>query len=431
MIFGKLFGSGWGKTVERALELEEAGEDGDALILYERALAGERTGVEAGAIRDAEARAVAIRDRIADARIADGKLFLEQDSAESAEEAFRIALQVAGTESKEAEAQACLDAMEGELARMMTGEAREPTQEETFQALSGAWTEDQWDEHEEYGDAFKEAYLAFHTGRPAEAVVIYENLLDEAGQDAVFLLFELGRARAASAVRTGGERAEKLRREAIDALESFNERIPDGVAEGLCAAAWNELAQIHLEVKDEESAEDALMRAQEAVPGESIAYLNLGRFLKQAGRADEAVEALEQGAEVMDKLRPDFRLVAELGLTYRDVGRVDEAMETLQMVVDGMVQLHHGHHDPYVAVPLAEMYEKKGRVREACDLYRHLAEGDDADNLGLYSYHSARLLGELREDEAALRYLARARELAADDDLRKKLDELDGRGQTP
>jgi tetratricopeptide (TPR) repeat protein len=261
-------------------------------------------------------------------------------------------------------------------------------------------------------------------------VDIYEKLLDEAGQDAVFLLFELGRARAASAVRAAGEQAETLRREAVDALESFNERIPGGVAEGLCAAAWNELAQIHIEMKDDESAEDALMRAQEAVPGQPIAYLNLGLFLKQAGRVDEAVEALEQGAEVMDKLRPDFRLLAELGLSYREVERVDEAMETLQMVVEGMVQLHHGHHDPYVVVPLAEMYEQKGRVREACDLYRHVAEGTDGENLGLYSYHSARLLGELGDDETAMRYLARARELATDEDLRKKLDGLGG-GQTP
>lgn len=424
MIFGKLFGGGWEKTIGRARELEEAGEDGDALVLYERALARDRKGVDADAIRDAEARAMAIRDRIADARIAEGRRYLEQGSAESAEEAFRTALQVAGTERKEAEARACLDAMEADLVRTMAGEAREPTQEETFQALSGAWEEEQWDEYEEYGDAFREAYLAFHTGRPDEAVAVYEKLLDEAGQDAVFLLFELGRARAASAVRADGEDADKLRREAIDALESFNERLPGGVAEALCAAAWNELAQVHIELGDAESAEDALMRAQEAVPGEPIAYLNLGRFLKQAGRVDEAVEALEQGAEVMDKLRPDFRLVAELGLAYREVARLDEAAETLQMVVDGIFQHHHGHHDPYVAVPLAEIYEERGRLRQACDLYRHLAEGADGSNLGLYSYHSARLLRELGEDEAAMRYLARARELVTDDELLAKLDEL-------
>jgi hypothetical protein len=70
------------------------------------------------------------------------------------------------------------------------------------------------------------------------------------------------------------------------------------------------------------------------------------------------------------------------------------------------------------------MYEQKGRVREACDLYRHLAEGTDADNLGLYSYHSARLLVELGEGELAMRYQARARELVADEELSRKIDEL-------
>lgn len=424
-LFSKLFGGGWDKTVERARRLEREGEDGDALILYEQALAGERRGVETERVREVEARAVAIRDRIADARIADGRTLLEQGNPEAAEEAFRTALQVAGTETKESEAQACLDGMEAEVARHMAARAREPTEDEVFQALSGAWEEEQWDEYEEHGEAFRDAYLEFHRGRPERAVPVYERLLDGAGLDAVFLLFELGRARAAAATKVEGEEAEVLRKDAIDALATFLERIPDGVASAVCAAAWNELAQVHLERDDAESAEDALMRAQEAVPEQPVAYLNLGLFLRREGRDEEAVDALQQGSEVMDKLRPDFRLMAELGLCLRSVGRVDEAVETLQAVVSGMSSLQQGYHDPYVSVPLAEMYEQKGSKREACDLYRHLAEGADADNLGAYSYQSARLLVELGEHELARRYIARARELAPDRELLEKLDALE------
>lgn len=424
MILGKLFGGGWDRTVERARKLEQDGEWGDALILYERALANERRDVPLPRVREVEERAVKIRDRIADLRIEEGKVYLEQGNVENAEEAFQIALQAAGTEQKEKEAQACVDSMEAELARLMAVEAREPTEEEVFQALSGAWEEEQWDEYEQYGEPFRAAYLAFHGARPEEAVTVYERLLDEAGQDAVFLLYELGRARAACAVGKQGQEAEGLKRGAIDALSTFNERVPGGVAEGVCAAAWNEAAQVHLERGDQESAEDALMRAQEAVPGEPVAYLNLGRFLKQAGRDEEAVEAMEQGAEVMDKLKPDLRLQAELGLGYRAVGRVDEAVQTLGEVVRVMAHHQQGFHDPVVTVPLAEMYEQRGKLRDACDLWRHLAEGEDADNLGRYSYEAARLLVELGEHELAHRYAARARELGGEG-LLEKLDELE------
>jgi tetratricopeptide (TPR) repeat protein len=334
-ILDRLFGGGWARTVERAARLEESGKDGDALILYEQALAGDRKGVDADEVRRVEARAVELRDRIAEARIVEGRRLLEEGSPEAAEEAFRTAQQVAGSEAREAEAQACLDAMEAELARALASDAREPTEDEVFQALSGAWEEEQWDEYERY-EGFREAYLAYHQGRPGEAIPVYERLLDAAGEDAVFILYELGRARAAAATQAGDPAG--LGRDAVDALEMFIERVPAGVAPKLVAAAWNEVAQVHLENGDGEGAEDALMRAQEAVPGEPVAYLNLGRFLKGAGRAAEAVEALEQGVEVMDGLAPDFRLLAELGTGLRDVGRKAEAIESLEAVVQGIAR---------------------------------------------------------------------------------------------
>jgi len=423
-ILDKIFGGGWDRIVERARRLEQDGNEGEALVEYERALASHRQGVEAAAVREVEARATAIRDGIAERHAADGRRWLEEGDLEQAEESFKAALQAAGTEAKEAEIRALMGSIEAEVARRLAGEDREPGEEEIYQALSGGWEEEQYDEYDGLGVPFRRAFLDYHAGRPDQAVPVYEKLLDESGEDAVFLLFELGRARAAMAVRAGGEEAERIRRLAVDALDLFLERLPEGVATAVRAGAWNELAQIHLERKDPEAAEDALMRAQEAVPGEPAAYLNLGRFLRSVGRDGDAVEALEEGAEVMDKLRPDFRLLGELGVAYAAVGRTDEAMRTLESIVGTMRHIHDGYLDPSVAIPLAALYEQKGRRRDACDLFRHLAEGQDAANHGEYCFHAARLLVAMGEHDVASRYVARARELLKDAELLGRLDEL-------
>jgi len=426
-LLSKLFGGGWDRTVERAERLERDGESGDALVLYEKALADERDGAPATKVREIEKRATLIRDRLAEESLEEGDERRDGDDLEGAVQSYREALEIAGSEEKEREARERLDGLEAEIARDQIEAVREPTQDETFEALSGSWYEEQWDEYEEHGEEFRTAFLAYHEGRPERAVAIYEKLLEEAGGDAVYLLYELGRARALVATqRREGDAdpgdIEAMGDRAVDAFERFLARLDEDVTPALRAAAWNELAQIHLERSDPESAEDALMRAQEAVPGETAAYLNLGLFLSRMDRRKEAVEALEQGLEVMDKLRPEIRLIAELGRAYMATGRDAEAAETLQSALETLVQVH-GFWDPSVAVPLAELRERAGDLRQASDIMRHLAEGDDTERLALYNFHAARLLMELGDGELASRHLARARELAVGE-LIDRIDEL-------
>lgn len=428
----KLLGGSWESLIERARSLESQGDLGDALIEYEKALATKRQGVEEGVVREVEARAVALRDRIATLHIEQADALRDDGSVESAAEEYRTALQVAGTQQMEQRAQERLDGLEAALVRGLMEESREPTEQETFQALSGGWDEEQFDEYELYGQPFRKAFLLYHRGRPEEAVVLYADLLEKAGEDAVFLLYEMGRAHAAAAAAAAQDLADEQKvrthqQEAVDCLERFLERLPGTWASPLRAAAWNELAQIHLERESAEDAEDALMNAQEAVPEEPLAYMNLGRFLMGEKRYEDAVSALEEGVEVMDKLRPNFRLLADLGLAYRQNRQDDEAISTLRSAVDGMVQMGHGYYDPNITVPLAELLENKGRHQQACDLYRHLCEGPDVENLALYHHHSARLLLEMGESELARSYHARSQELVGDDeDLARRIEELAG-----
>ncbi len=433
-LLSRLLGQAFDRIVERAEKLEREGEPGDALLEYERALASDREGVSQERIREIESRAVELRDRIAGEHLRAGDVSRDEGDIEAAAEEYRTALQVAGSGDVEKKVQAKLDELDAGIARELATDSREPTQDEIFLALSGSWDEDQYDEYTSLGDAFRDAFLAYHSGRPLDAVAAYEKLLSDAGEDALFLLYELGRAHAAGATqlvesKAGNEEIEAHRTEAVDALERFLRLLPGGMTPSIRAAAWNELAQIHLERASPEDAEDALMNAQEAVPEVPLAYLNLGRFLMQQDRPLEAVDALEQGVEIMDKLRPDFRLLSDLGLAYRAAGREDEAVSMLESVVEGMVTTQQGFHDPYVTIPLADLYEKRGRLREASDLYRHLANGPDPAGHLLYNFEAARLLAAQDENELARSYLARARELvsgdtslvAAIDDLAQKL----------
>ena len=430
-LLSKIFGGGdWRETAEAARKLEDDGDPGDALLAYEKLLSDHRGDMPPAEAASMEARAVTLRDRIADGHLAEAGRLLGEGDVEAAREELKTALDVAGTPAKEQEVQARLDALEAGIARALVEDDGSPSEEETFQALSGGWDEDQFDEYEALGPEFRKAYLDFNAGRISEAAVAYAGLVEKSGDDALFVLFELGRARAAcgALLAADGAEAGKVeaeRKEAVDALSRFLERLPDDMTPPLRAAAWNELAQIHLERKDHEAAEDALMRAQEAVPGEPAAYLNLGRFLMVEGRKDEAVDALEQGVEVMDKLRPDWRLLGELGLAYRAAGKPEEAIGTLRSVVETLATIHEGFYDPRTTQPLAQLLEEKGDLSGACTLYRHLAEVGDPAGLAEYNLEAARLLAATGEHALMRNYIARARELAGTDELKTRIAELE------
>ena len=115
-------------------------------------------------------------------------------------------------------------------------------------------------------------------------------------------------------------------------------------------------------------------RAQEACetlarPTNGPGWSALGRALREAGRLDEAVAALETAAT----LRPDhLPTLHALGVTLRLHGRADAAAELLQRAV----ALHPGAAQTHYV--LGHCLHDLGRIAEALDCYAKVVEIDPA-----------------------------------------------------
>jgi tetratricopeptide (TPR) repeat protein len=430
-IIKKILGTDAESLLESAREKERDGDLGGAVIDYERAI---ETLEEKDAYRrdELKAKVTAIRDGIADKYLADAEAALGAGELERAAEALTLGFDVAGSAAKKDEIEKRRETLQRQLAEADVGEMeRSLDEEEVFQALSGAWTQPQIDEFDGYGEAFRAAYMKFHGGKIDEAVEGYRAILKAAGDDALYLKLELARALHMKAHALAGQEdrareVEALRDEAVELIHAFRENLPKRRTPEVRAAAWSLLAQIYIDKKDPESAEDALVEAQGIIPEEPAVYLNLGRFLVDQGRQDDALYALEQGEKLMDKFHPNLELMLILGLTHRRAGNREAAIVRLQGIIDYFLAVGRTEWDPAVAHPLAELYAEVGKEHEACDLYRNLSTVGERENLGLYNYEAARLMMKLSFKKSEIApYLLRAREHAADGDLRKKIDELE------
>ncbi|MCP4967236.1 MAG: hypothetical protein GY926_18645 [bacterium] len=81
-------------------------------------------------------------------------------------------------------------------------------------------------------------------------------------------------------------------------------------------------------------------------------YQEAGRILDSAGRVDEAIELLKEGAT---KVQPEYNLYAlyhEAGRILDSAGRVDEAIELLQ---DGTAKLPAASHRAALESMIASM----------------------------------------------------------------------------
>jgi len=427
----KLFGRDLAGLIEDAREKEERGDMPGAIIDYERAIDGLDEKDEARR-RELSGKVAVLRDRLADKFIAEAQEHIRGRELERATDALGLALEGCGTEDKRTEINKIIDSVTLMAADAQVSQpASAMTEEEIYQALSGSWSQLQLDEFDGYGEKFQRAYLQFHAGSFDEAIAAYRQLMEEAGDDALFLRLELARALHVKAHALAEDKAQeetvaKLRQEAIETIKVFQKLLPKRKAPDVRAQAWSLLAQIHTDLKSLEDAEDALMEAQNLLPEEPAVYLNLGRFLSEQDRLEDAVFALEQGEKVMDKFHPNLDLLLILGSALRKSGKVAEAIRRYEAIVSYYMNIGRLEFEPVVARPLAEMLEETGRILEACDIYRNLATGSDAENLGLYNYHAARLMKMLGRKEDALRpFLLRAREHAVDEELKKKIDDLE------
>ncbi len=435
----KLFGKNFEETVEYAEDLLKSGQPGEARLEFENALAkGKNASKEQ--LLSIRARIIEAQNMLSRAHADEGKAFAEKGDLDRAVECFETAIEVAGDDDIRREVQLLIDGLEADDARAAYAEAEEMTDEERFQILSGGWETERAVELESYGEPFKEAFLALHNGRAKEASEALTELA-EGNKDALYLFLELGMAR-----RNAG-----LHKEAIESLQTFLQRMKEedeAIAEEREAEADENdedeeeeedeeiltpearvqaraaLAEIFLEHDDAEAAEDELRALVELLPDKSGPYVHLGAFLRGQDRFEESMDVLEQGHRHMGEIRPDMRVVREIGLTQKALGKNKDAIASLKSVIGYSAALRDYNFDPNTALPLAELYEDEGELGLAADLYRHLTSGSHARGHYEYNKEAGRLLIATDEIDLARRHLTRAQELATTDEDREVITEM-------
>ncbi len=427
----KILGQDAATLLRNARNKEEKGDWVGALVDYEKAL--ERLDEkETERRRQTEEKISSLGDRIAQKFIAEAQDLIQSGELERAVETLGVALERCGTEQMRQRVRHLIDSVSLKIAEeQVVPGTPAMSDDEIYQALSGSWSQAQIDEFDGYGEEFKKAYLQFHSGSVAVALEAYRRILERAGEDALYLRFEIARAlhflaQSRAEKNPNDETLPTLRSEAIAAIEEFLRILPKRKTPEVRAQAWNLLAQMHIDMKNFEDAEDALVQAQNLLPAEPAVYLNLGRFLFEQGRLDDAIYALEQGEKVMDKFHPNLDLLNLLGTAYRRAGKREGAMARLETIIAYFVSVGRVQFDPTVALPLAEMMEETGKLVEACDLYRNISLGGDDENLAVYNYHCARLMKKLGRKEEEIRpFIMRAREHAANEALRRDIEVLE------
>jgi tetratricopeptide (TPR) repeat protein len=98
----------------------------------------------------------------------------------------------------------------------------------------------------------------------------------------------------------------------------------------------------------------------------------------------------------------------------------------LEEVIDFFTSRQVMDFPPATATALARLYESRGRLDRAADMYRALSKGSDGANHASYHYEAGRLLHALDLRDEAHRMLTRAEALLAeeDSDLRDKIAAL-------
>jgi tetratricopeptide (TPR) repeat protein len=377
----------------------------------------------------AEALVRRARDTLARAHLEDGRTLAEQGHLERAYECWETALEVVASDDLRDEIRAGIAALEAGDARAVFEESAEMSDEERFQVLSGAWEDERADELEEYGDVFKEAFLKLHDGDADAAVEVMSRLLEEY-PDAIFLHLELGIAlrNAGESGRATGHLKQFLERveEELDAEADENDEEVELPVPDARVQAHATLAEIYLETKDADAAEDELRQLVDLLPEKAGPYVHLGAFLREQERFDEALEALRIGEQFMGSIRPDMRVARELGLTFKALGDRPSAVASLRSVIEYQAGLSDFNFDPVTAAPLAELYEEEGQLREAADLWRHLAAGSHAAGHARYNLDAGRLLAKIGDHTLARKHLTRALELLETPEDRERAESLLG-----
>lgn len=383
---------------------------GEAKLAFDRAIEKAKS-APAEALEQTKARIAECCDALAEARLVTAEEYLNEGDEELARAELEHAAETAASTEVRRRAERRMEQLERLDARDKARDDVVVTDEDRLAALAGSWEDEQADEYEVYGQAFSDALLAMQAERASDARAALEQVLAEA-EDPHYLWLELGRARLLDGDATAGTAALEEFLASIGPDEGGNSRL----------AAHLELARLADERDDFEGAVaqyEAAVEADDENPG---TYLALGHYLRFKGHADQAVEVLEAGLPFIGEVRPDWRVIHELGIAHADLGHDDRAVELLEEVIQIHVARSARDFPPETAVALARLHEKAGHKDRAADLFRSLADG--SDRAGHFAYHreAARLLEELGLDAEARRMLQRASELAPDDDARAAVD---------
>jgi hypothetical protein len=325
-MFGKLFGK---RPLEalfaEAGDLEARGELGEAKLAFDRAAdRGER---EAPA-RAPEARSAADRccDGIAKRRVREAERLVRDGAMDLARDELGHAIETARSKALRDEARALLASLaelpRGDAVLDPTPSEAGPSNEELLALVMGSWSAPQTRELESYGEPLFEALLAGAKGQKDARLKALRSLAERAAKP-IYLRLELADAALAASQPALAE----------EALRSMLGALGDAPADehaAACLTAHRMLAQLCHDRGDALGAEQELTAACEALLDDPRPYLDLGHYLRTLGRAAEAVEVLELGANCFAPGQAEWPVLLELGLARLQRGDREGAHEALQ-----------------------------------------------------------------------------------------------------
>jgi tetratricopeptide (TPR) repeat protein len=402
----KLFGTESADAlVKDAEEKLTAGDLGSARIAFERAKEREKDAAKRTAI---EARIEVCLDGLAKVRIAEATRLFGLGERELAIPEVEGALEIAKSPEVLAEAERLLEALSREPPPKAHSPAAEPSRTDRIAMIVGRWSKDEDAELDVLGEPLLEALLALEEGRTEEGATALEAIV--AGLPSPrHVMRPLARARRASGNLEG----------AATAIRAYLET--DSLTSEDLLASYAELASIHAERGDVEAAIATYEQCVEALDDDPRPCLLLGQYLRLEGRPAEAVEVLEIAASMMQQER-DFQVVLEIALCRAALGEEDMAIALFEEVLAHFRTRGRMEVPEDAAVPLAAIYEKRGRLDRAADLTRVLAEHGPMSRRAAYGLVAARLVTELGLPDEARRLLRRARAATEDPVLREKAE---------
>ncbi|MBN2527530.1 MAG: hypothetical protein JXR76_14140 [Deltaproteobacteria bacterium] len=406
-------------------DLRKEGDDlykqenyGEARLVFQKALKKSK---------DANEKELqAVRERVADCsrqlanqRIESARTFFRSGDIEHAYELLDDALQISDSEEVHRVVQAYRAEFDAEVKKDEAESNPEMSEEELIAVIAGSWSAGMASEFAGFPESFYHAQIAAHEGKVPEAIERLKALSSEVDlSGAQYYYLELGRLQFEIDQLDDAEASLQRFLAQTEGDEEVEERW----------VAHHLLATMYAKNDNYKAAETEFMNAYRAAPNNHVPLLHFGVFLRDRGELERSKRTLENAMDMMVAMHPDMRVVRELGLTHLAMGARIEAMDFLKSVLDHCCQtVGHEQYDPDAAVPLAKLYEEDGRLRDASDIYRHLANGYDNENMFVYNTEAARLLkAQNADDKLVVEYLKSAEHFVQNDIQRNVLSQLVG-----